>query len=431
MSEATETIRLPLLTVQDVAESHLCCGCGACSFLDPEQVRMVDDVDEGRRPFADGPIEPTPAQQDAMAACPGIKLEHAYDDADPALIGELKEAWGPVRRIWEGYASDADLRRSASSGGAATALALYAMERRGFSGTLHIRARPDQPLLNHTVLSTDRESMLAATGSRYAPASPADGLGQIASADGPCVMIGKPCDVAASSMARQLRPELDRNLGLTIAIFCAGTPSTRGTLEMIKAMGIDDPTEVTSVRYRGNGWPGLAEAKTPDRAERMTYAESWGRVLQRHRQWRCYICPDHSGEWADISVGDPWHEPPKGEEDPGRSMVIARTAQGEAFIRGAIEAGYLTLDESPWTVLPKSQPNLEQVRGAAWGRMAVLRWMGGAVPTFKRVATRSIWLRKLSLKEKLRSTWGTISRVKRKGLRFRKPVRPIEEGWAG
>ena len=43
-------------------------------------------------------------------------------------------------------------------------------------GVLHIAARPDVPWLNHTVLSTTRAELLAATGSRYAPASPCDRL---------------------------------------------------------------------------------------------------------------------------------------------------------------------------------------------------------------------------------------------------------------
>jgi len=39
------------------------------------------------------------------------------------------------------------------------------------------------------------------------------------------------------SRVRTLRPGLDKNIGVTISIFCAGTPSLRGTLEMFKKMG--------------------------------------------------------------------------------------------------------------------------------------------------------------------------------------------------
>ena len=87
-------------------------------------------------------------------------------------------------------------------GGAASALALYCMEQGGMHGVLHITAREDVPYLNKTVLSTTREEVLGATGSRYAPASPCDGLAMVEEASGPCVMIGKPCDIAAAEKAR-------------------------------------------------------------------------------------------------------------------------------------------------------------------------------------------------------------------------------------
>src|SRR5262249_46317673 len=134
----------------------------------------------------------------------------------------------------------------------------YCIEKMGMHGLLHTVARKDVPYLNETALSTSRAQILSATGSRYAPASPCEALAQVEHAPAPCVFIGKPCDVAGALNARRLRPALDKNLGLTIALFCAGTPSTRGTLAMLEAMGIADPSRVRSVRYRGNGWPGRA-----------------------------------------------------------------------------------------------------------------------------------------------------------------------------
>src|SRR5690606_25501257 len=133
----------------------------------------------------------------------------------------MTAAWGPVIEVWEGSAADEALRFSGSSGGAASALAAYAMEQEGFAATLHIAAREDVPYLNETVLSRSRQELLARTGSRYAPASPCDGLNLIEESQAPCVFIGKPCDVAATAKARAIRSRLDEKLGLSIAMFCA------------------------------------------------------------------------------------------------------------------------------------------------------------------------------------------------------------------
>jgi coenzyme F420 hydrogenase subunit beta len=331
----------------------------------------------------------------------------------------LFDGWGPVRGLWEGHAADPEIRFAGSSGGAASALALFCLERAGMYGLLHIAAREDVPYLNRTVLSRTREQILGATGSRYAPASPCDGLAMVEAAPGPCVMIGKPCDIAATEKARRIRPALDSKLGLTIAIFCAGTPSTRGTLEMLKQMGVTDPSAVQSVRYRGNGWPGRATVvlRTANGHETrdLTYEQSWGEVLQKHRQWRCHICPDHTGEAADISVGDPWHRPvPPGAH--GSSLVVARTERGLRVVREAMAAGYLCLESVRAGVLPASQPGLLTVRGLVWARLLTLRVMGVPTPRFSGVPMFRYWLSRATVREKLQSVYGTVKRVFTKRL---------------
>jgi coenzyme F420 hydrogenase subunit beta len=411
-----------------VVERQLCCGCGACAYFSPDAIEMVDDIDQGRRPLMrNGPA----AAGEAMQVCPGIVLSHDFDQRDPELIRELTSAWGPVRQVWEGYAADPEIRFAGSSGGAATALALYCIERLGMHGVLHIAARRDVPYLNETVLSTSREELLARTGSRYAPASPCDGLQMIEDAPGPCVFIGKPCDVAAVQKARKLRPRLDAKIGLTIAIFCAGTPTTRGTLELLKRLGVDDPATVESIRYRGKGWPGRWRFRFRDGAgephERsLSYEESWGQ-LARHKQWRCHICPDHSGEFADVSVGDPWYRSiPLGE--PGRSLVMARTPVGVDAIRSAMEAGALTLDRADPRIVAASQPNLLRARGSVWGRLFAMRLARVPRPRYERLPMLRHWFGALSLSDKARSVFGTWRRIGRRGLLHPRPVVPHEPG---
>ncbi|MFA9478209.1 Coenzyme F420 hydrogenase/dehydrogenase, beta subunit C-terminal domain [Phycisphaerales bacterium AB-hyl4] len=428
-------MRLKVLNIDDVAAAQLCTGCGVCSYISPDEIEMVDVLGHGRRPrVAANP--PRDARSDeAMQACPGVALEHTFDAADPELDASLTAEWGPVLEVWEGYAGDQAIRHAGSSGGAATALALFGIEQGEMKGVLHTAARDDVPYLNKTVFSTHRDQLLAATGSRYAPASPCDGLSHIEQADGPCVFIGKPCDVAATQQTARLRPALAERLGLTIGFFCAGTPSTQGTLEMLKSMGVDHPEQLVSLRYRGNGWPGraTAEFRTPNgerETRQLTYGQSWGGILQKHRQWRCYICPDHTGEFADIAVGDPWYRGVP-DDEPGRSLIVVRTRRGRAYLQAAAKAGYITLERQDAQLLPASQPNLLQTRGNVWGRVQTLRWLGVPAPRFVRLPMFGAWWSALTWKQKAQSFLGTMKRIVRRGLRRRTAMMPFTPTVAG
>ena len=402
----------------------MCSGCGACAYLQPDALQLIDVLHQGRRPVPrDSAVDPDTTQ--ALAGCPGHELGHPEPPSRAASRGEIPElaaGWGPVLELYEGYAADPDLRRAGSSGGIATALAEYAIGPGELSGVLHIKARSDVPYLNETTYSTSVAQLRAATGSRYAPASPCDRLDLIEAAPRPSVFIGKPCDVAATAKARTLRPRLDERLGLTIALFCAGTPSTAGTLEMLRVMGIE-PADVMSLHYRGNGWPGDARATARGRKPEATlsYEDSWGAILQRHRQWRCYVCADHTGEFADIAVGDPWYRPT--DDDPGRSLVLVRTQRGRDVLRAAMNAGVVVLEPVAPALLPASQPNLLRTRGAVFGRIATLRLMGVGAPRFTNMPTLRYW-RALPLREKLRSTVGTAKRIRSKRLRHAPALTP-------
>jgi len=418
-------MRLKVLDVTGVVDSRLCTGCGACAAMAPEHLEMVDTDAEGRRPVLRAGADAAGLAGETMAVCPGASLTRD-PGADPSGCAEGPGlTWGPTLEIWEGHAADESIRRRGSSGGIATALALYCMERESMAGTLHIRAREDAPVFNETVLSRTREDLLRATGSRYAPASPCEGLGLVEAQDSPCVFIGKPCDVAAVSKARRVRPSLDAKIGLTIGFFCAGTPTTRGTRELLGAMGIDDPSSVRSFRYRGNGWPGEATAVVQTDAgleeKRVSCEAGWGEILADHRQWRCNMCVDHTGEFADIAVADAWHRPTDG--DDGRSLVIVRTARGREILRGAMTCGYVRLEPSTEGSLERAQPYLMRARGQVWGRVAALRAIGAPAPRFRGFGIFGAWLSNLTHSQRLRSVIGTVRRYYRKGMN--KPARVL------
>lgn len=395
---------------------HLCSGCGVCTFISNSKYVMTDVEIEGRRPVYAGEVVDTALLKEVRLACPGLGLKHASLETDGSVLPDLFSAWGPVLAVYEGHACDSDLRFAGSSGGAVSAIALFCLERQAMHGVLHTSFRPEAPHMNRTVFSKCRTDILEACGSRYSPASPCDSLQTIVDASGKCVFIGKPCDVAAVSKARTLRPELDKKVGLCVAFFCAGTPSSRGTLEMLDAMGVGKEDTLMSLRYRGNGWPGCATAvyshQGEERVAQMSYEDSWGKILAKHQQWRCKVCADHSGEFADISIGDPWYRAVQ-QGEVGDSLIVVRSELGRQTVELAAEAGYISVRKVDPLLLPASQPNLLKTRGAVWGRILASRIMGIGAPQYINMPLFTHWWQELSFKEKLRSILGTLFRIAR------------------
>lgn len=319
--------------MNDVARWRLCIGCGACAFAcEKKNIILEDVIDTGIRPTFCG-TECGECTK-CIEVCPGLGVNHDSQGNKEIFLTELRESWGPVLEVWEGHAADPEVRYLGSSGGAATTIALYCLETRLTGGVLHIGKDEGEPWRNRGVISRTRQDLLFRTGSRYSPASVCDGLEAIHSVSKPIVFLGKPCDVQGLKKTQSVKEELAGKIGLAIGIFCAGTPSTLGTLELLKSLKIDAKS-VEEVRYRGKGWPGKFSVKLKGEEpvnQEVSYRESWG-FLQRYRPFRCYLCPDGTSEFADISCGDPWYREIK-ENDPGYSLVLVRTEKGRKVLRG-------------------------------------------------------------------------------------------------
>lgn len=368
--------------IEDIVTSRMCHGCGACSYACTQgAIELINFTDIGIRPVVDRSrcVECS----DCVSVCSGIELKHREDSFAPGIQEDLRKEWGPVLELWEGYATDAEMRFRGGSGGVATALATFALQELDMDGVLHVGMNAELPILNDVVMSRSRLELLNRTGSRYAPAAVASALGQIETSDRSCVLIGKPCDIASARMAAQLRPQLSAKLGLTIAIFCGGTPSTRGTLKLLEILGVQ-PSEISDLRYRGHGWPGmtgvnLRRSSDGTRVE-MTYAKAWDTILTRYKPFRCQICPDGTGEFADIACGDPWYREVQ-EDDLGSTLIVVRTELGRKVLQAAISAGYISAFPCPNSVLPASQRGLLHRRRAVFPKLAALRLFGMLSPT--------------------------------------------------
>jgi coenzyme F420 hydrogenase subunit beta len=389
--------------VREIAEWRLCTGCGACAYVCPEKkVRLIDILDQGIRPELR--VDECGSCNICVKICPGYE-QTLSDESDP-ITWVRKQ----VLEVWEGYASEQKVRYNGSSGGLASAIALYCLEREGWEGVLHVGSDPGNPWKNKTFFSRTRAEVVLLAGSRYSPASPCSELGQIECVPALAFLSAKGVMLLVLEKVKKIRSTLGKNTGVALGIFCAGTPSTKGTLELFKKLGVET-ARVTEIRYRGKGWPGkftvcLDGEETPSSS--LNYMEAWG-FLQKYRPFRCYLCPDGTAQFADIAFGDPWYRPIN-KNDEGFSLVLVRSENGRRILKSARDAGYVCLQPASPEILEKSQKNLLVKRKTIWGRMLAMKLFGIPAPKLHGFSLFESW-RDLPFSQKSRSILGTTRRI--------------------
>jgi coenzyme F420 hydrogenase subunit beta len=393
-----------------VARGDLCAGCGACAALAQGKVAMAVEAPGYLRPVQSAPLDP--AEEAAISrVCPGlgVRVDPAAGRSDPVL-------WGPYVSMQTGWATDDGLRFAGSSGGALSAILVHLLASGMVDAVLQTAASPDLVTGNAAVVSTDAAAIRVAAGSRYAPSAPLADLPLHLATGRRFAFVGKPCDAAALRAIAAADPEVERAFPVILSFFCAGVPSLAGAEEVLQALGVE-PAEVAAFRYRGMGWPGRATATLKDGSERsMSYHDSWGKILSRHVQMRCKICPDGVGMTADIVCADAWESDDKGyprfAEAPGVSLVLARTPLGAEIVASAIAAGHLqTLSFDPAALEP-IQPGQCSRRRSTFARLLALRLAGRPVPDYQGMHLRDAALQN-PLRTNLRNFLGMLRRLPR------------------
>jgi coenzyme F420 hydrogenase subunit beta len=394
-------------TLDRVLGGDLCTGCGLCASVSKGAIEMTTVAPGYARPRQVGALAAS-SEKVIATACPGAVVEGWGTDA------QLHPYWGPWRSVSVGYATDPAVRWQASSGGALSALLIHALRTGLVDRVIHIRPDTKHPTRNLVTVSSTTADILGGAGSRYSSSSPLAVIEQQLAEGGSFAFVGKPCDVSALRRLARVDPRVARQVPLTLSFFCAGVPSHDAADRVLAAMSVA-PRDVVAFRYRGEGWPGNAAATLHDGSKReLSYAKSWGEHLAYEIQFRCKICPDGVGGSADIACGDAWYGDAEGypsfEEQDGRSLIVARTAEGIRLLENARAAGAI-VDEP----LQVDQIDLMQTGQTRRKRLVMAR-VAALVATLQPRPNMSGTLVQMASRrarpaEQLRNFLGTIRRI--------------------
>jgi coenzyme F420 hydrogenase subunit beta len=397
--------RSPALT--RILEAHCCAGCGICAAVSGGNIEMQMSPQGFLRPKQHTNIAD---ETDRLIAdiCPGMTLRQNSSESLSHLL------WGPVVKVRTGASTEANLRYHASSGGALSALLLFLLDSKTVDFVVQTATSEVSPIENAVVESRTHDDIYQAAGSRYGPSAPLKDLLLQLKRPGRFALVAKPCDIAAVRALARRDFRIAEKIPILLSFFCAGIPSLRGTRKILSELDVPEK-DLKAFTYRGNGWPGQVVAKTTNgRNARMSYSDSWGGILSKHLQFRCKICPDGSGGFADIVCGDAWYCGADGyplfEEADGRSLVISRTDLGERIVRQAVAANFLTTQSIDIGEIRRMQPSQSLRKRLVLSRLMAMALLGRPVPHFvglgllRAAISAGLWLN-------LKSFLGTVRRL--------------------
>lgn len=388
--------------IQKIIDSGLCLGCGLCeTIVGSDKCKMTLNVKGFYEPKFSKTIKKE-EEQHILQSCPGIYIDG----------GNQKGVWGNIESITESWSNDSIIRKKSATGGVTTTLAIYLIESQKVDAILQVGVKENDWLHNVLLISKTKEDIIKNAQSRYAPALVFDKITDILKSNSDTyAFIGKPCDIAGIKNFIKVNPKFEGRIKFTIAIFCAGIPSYNATHTLIAQKGKQEAP--IKLQYRGDGWPGEFKAVWKDGAtHKVSYNDSWGKVLGRSLGMRCKICPDGIGMLADISTGDSWNTKdgyPDFTEADGKNFCFIRTHNGYSLYQSAVEAKYISTKTLEISLI-KNLHRYQYTRRimAAWRIMAIQIVTLGLL-NFKGLGITELFLKPNVLKG-LKEFLGTIKR---------------------
>lgn len=390
-------------TIDKIIKHGLCLGCGLCETISTrEKCEMKLNDDGFYEPQFKNKIS-TEQTNLILKSCPGIHVESQHNSG----------VWGSIKQISEAWSADSLIRKKASSGGVISTLAIYLLDSQKVDCILQVGVRDDSYLYNTLRVSRTREDILRNAASRYSPALIFNKIIEILdSSNEKYAFIGKPCDIAGIKNFIIEFPQYKNRIIYFLAIFCAGMPSYNGTKELLNISGSTESP--LFLKYRGDGWPGFFEAKYKDKPTfKMSYDDSWGKVLNRYLNFRCKICPDGIGLLADIAVGDSWNTKngyPDFEERDGRSFVMLRTDNGLNLFEDAIHNQKIISQNLDISKISEMQNYQYKRRLMSGYRILPVYFFTGMILNFKGLGILKLMLQTNKVKG-LKESYGTLKRL--------------------
>ena len=312
--------------VNDVAKRDLCIGCGMCVNICP-----YFKTYKGKSAML---FPCTLAQGRCNAHCP--KTEVDLDALSRFFWNQPYDgpALGCFKRIVAARAGE-NISGGFQGGGSVSALITYALNKKLVNGAVLTASEGIEPVAR---LVTEPQEVAACAGSKFIAAPTLAALNQAARQGARrLAVVGTPCQMTAVAQMRMnplKREDFEDPVALAVGVFCNWALDHRQLtaylseqMDIAEITGMDIPPPPAEVLV----------VKTREGEKHFPLKE-----IRRLIPHTCFICPDMTSEWSDVSVG-------MYEGRPDWNTLVVRTQAGSDLVDSAVKDGWLAVEAFPET----------------------------------------------------------------------------------
>lgn len=361
--------------------SELCNRCGSCVGLSQGRIVFSEKTGAYRPVMLEKPSDEL--ADILLEACAGKDFnfpefrKYFYPESP-----EFHSFIGPFFKIGIGYATDEAVRRTGASGGIISAVLIWLLEKKMIDGAVVLGMSKSEPWLTQAFIATSKQEILEAAQSKYIISSVNDILPEIGAFEGKLAYVGLPGQIQSIRKLQKMGHPAVKNIAYIFGPFYGNTLYFSSVSSFLRTHGIQDYRKIQKLYFRHGEWPGNMRVEFDDGKVIELKKFHANYLIPFHILRNSLYCTDLSNEFTDISGGDAW-APVYEERGKGFSMIISRSAKGEAILQQMLDEGALQMDAiDAQTAVEMHSHGYDFKKRGGFIRIQFRKWTGKQIPDF-------------------------------------------------
>jgi len=350
---------------------HLCSKCGGCIAVCPTNaLRLKKTKNEHRINFNRNECI---GCGKCLKVCPSREINVGKIKTSRDIIGKFSTSY-------KGRSNNKTIRRNGSSGGLATTILKFGLEKHLFDKVICLDSNEQYPSENKAIIIKKPGELFGCTGSKYQSFPICSALKKINNKEKVAITC-LPCHAKAISKMKL------KNVFI-IGLFCSGQINQNFNQYLLKKEKID-PIKVKKIQFRQGKWPGKILVTQKDgrkievNSNQNYLSAAFGSLIFSPNY--CLLCDDLFCQQADISLGDPW-KIDKPNRNSGNNLIIIRTKKGEQIINMMSKKKKISIKKVNFQkVLHSQADSIERKKIGIYPRIKLLKMLGVKLPELTKI----------------------------------------------